>query len=72
MKKAIIYIVLAVALIGLLFNMDLVFNMILSTIIFLAVISVILYAVYYFFLLTPSQREYKRALRKAKRKNPKR
>lgn len=70
MKKVLIYIVLAIALVGLLLNLDIVFNMILNAIIFIAVLGLILYAVYYFFLLTPSQREYKRALRKSKRKQP--
>jgi amino acid transporter len=70
MKKVLIYIVLAVALIGMLMNLDLLFNMILNAIIFIAVLGLILYGIYYFFLLTPSQREYKRALRKSKRKNP--
>lgn len=72
MKKILLYAVLLIALIGLILNLDVVAGMILNAFIFIIVLGIVLYAIYYFFLLTPSQRQYKRALRKAKRKNPNR
>lgn len=68
MKKVLLYIVLIIAAIGLLTNLDYFLNMIVSSLIFLLVLGLILYGIYYFFILTPSQRKYKKALRKSKRK----
>lgn len=68
MKKIILYAVLIVAAIGLLTNMDYFLNMIVNSLIFLIVLGLIIYGVYYFFVLTPSQRKYRKALRKSKRK----
>ncbi|WP_411844333.1 SA1362 family protein [Salinicoccus sp. HZC-1] len=68
MKKILLYIVLIIAAIGLLTNLDYFVNMIVSSLIFLLVVGLILYGIYYFFILTPSQRKYKKALRKSKRK----
>ncbi|WP_017548875.1 SA1362 family protein [Salinicoccus carnicancri] len=68
MKKIILYAVLIIAAIGLLTNMDYFLNMIVNSLIFLIVLGLIIYGVYYFFVLTPSQRKYRKALRKSKRK----
>lgn len=68
MKRAIIIIVLAVAAIGLLMNLDAVLGMIVNSLIFLIILAGILYAIYYFFILTEDQRKYRKALRKSKRK----
>ena len=68
MKKIILYAVLIIAAIGLLTNMDYFLNMIVNSLIFLIVLGFIIYGVYYFFVLTPSQRKYRKALRKSKRK----
>ncbi|GAB3071796.1 SA1362 family protein [Salinicoccus sesuvii] len=68
MKKFLLYLVLAVAALGLITNMDYFLNMIVNSLIFLLIIGLILYGIYYFFILTESQRKYKRALRKSKRK----
>lgn len=72
MKKFLLYLFIAIAVIGLIFNLDMVMNMILSSLIFILVLGAIVYGIYYFFILTPSQRKYKRALRKSKRRNKKR
>lgn len=68
MKKIILYTVLIIAAIGLLTNMDYFLNMIVNSLIFLIVLGAVIYGVYYFFVLTPSQRKYRKALRKSKRK----
>jgi len=68
LKKIILYAVLIIAAIGLLTNMDYFLNMIVNSLIFLIVLGFIIYGVYYFFVLTPSQRKYRKALRKSKRK----
>ena len=68
MKKFLLYLFIAIAVIGLIFNLDMVMNMILSSLIFILVLGAIVYGIYYFFILTPSQRKYKRALRKSKRR----
>ncbi|HIW12221.1 MAG TPA: hypothetical protein H9891_03580 [Candidatus Salinicoccus stercoripullorum] len=68
MKKIILYAVLIIAAIGLLTNMDYFLNMIVNSLIFLIVLGAVIYGVYYFFVLTPSQRKYRKALRKSKRK----
>lgn len=68
MKKILLYTVLIIAAIGLLTNLDYFLDMIVGSFIFLIVLGLIIYGIYYFFLLTPSQRKYKKALRKSKRK----
>jgi len=68
LKKIILYAVLIIAAIGLLTNMDYFLNMIVNSLIFLIVLGAVIYGVYYFFVLTPSQRKYRKALRKSKRK----
>lgn len=68
MKKILLYTVLIIAAIGLLTNLDYFLDMIVGSFIFLIVLGLIIYGIYYFFILTPSQRKYKKALRKSKRK----
>ena len=68
MKKILLYLVLIIALVGLITNLDYFMNMIVSSLVFLLVLGLIIYGIYYFFILTPSQRKYKKALRKSKRK----
>src|SRR5699024_9068491 len=48
--------------------MDYFLNMIVNSLIFLIVLGAVIYGVYYFFVLTPSQRKYRKALRQSKRK----
>ncbi|CAD2075438.1 hypothetical protein JEOAER750_01208 [Jeotgalicoccus aerolatus] len=71
MKRALVIIVLVIAAVGLLMNLDVVLNMIFSSLIFLLVLGLIIYGIYYFFILTEDQRKYRKALRKAKRKHRK-
>ncbi|GAA3725227.1 SA1362 family protein [Salinicoccus jeotgali] len=68
MKRFLMYLVLAIAAIGLVTNLDYFMGMILNSLVTLLIIGLILYGIYYFFILTPSQRKYKRALRKSKRR----
>ncbi|CAM3412775.1 SA1362 family protein [Nosocomiicoccus ampullae] len=68
MKKGLFYFVLIIAFIGLITNLDNVFNMIFNMALSLVIIGLILYAIYYYFLLSEDERKYRRALRKTKRK----
>lgn len=68
MKKGLFYFVLIIAFIGLITNLDSVFNMIFNMALSLVFIGLILYAVYYYFILSEDERKYRRALRKTKRK----
>ena len=68
MKKGLFYFVLIIAFIGLITNLDNVFNMIFNMALSLVIIGLILYAVYYYFILSEDERKYRRALRKTKRK----
>ena len=68
MKKILLYLVLIIALVGLITNLDYFMNMIVSSLVFLLVLGLIIYGIYYFFILTPSQRKYKKAFIKFKRK----
>lgn len=68
MKKFLLYLVLAIAALGLVTNLNYFMGMIVNSLIFLLVLGLIMYGIYYFFILTPSQRKYKKALRKSKRK----
>ena len=71
MKQAIFYIVIAVAVVGLILNLDAFIFSFVRMAISLAVFAGIIYAIYYFFFLTADQRKYKRAQRKYKRQNRK-
>lgn len=68
MKKGLFYFVLIIAFIGLITNLDSVFNIIFNMALSLVIIGLILYAIYYYFILSEDERKYRRALRKTKRK----
>ncbi|AJC96126.1 hypothetical protein BUZ56_08955 [Staphylococcus hyicus] len=65
-QNMIIGIVFAVALIGLLFNIDSVIFSLVNTLLMLLIIVGIIFAIYYFYFLTPDQRKYKKAVWKNK------
>lgn len=65
-QNTIIGIVFAVALIGLLFNIDSVIFSLVNTLLMLLIIVGIIFAIYYFYFLTPDQRKYKKAVWKNK------
>ncbi|MGV3111615.1 SA1362 family protein [Staphylococcus pettenkoferi] len=69
MRNVLFYIVIIIAAFGLIMNFDVFFYSIIRSLITLAIIGVIIYLIYYFFLLTEDQRKYKRAQRKYKRRN---
>ncbi|PTE33616.1 SA1362 family protein [Staphylococcus equorum] len=71
MKRAIFYLIIAIAAIGLILNLDAFIFSFVSMAISFAVFAGIIYAIYYFFFLTEDQRKYKRAQRKYKRRNRK-
>ncbi|WP_432750133.1 SA1362 family protein [Staphylococcus pseudoxylosus] len=71
MKQAIFYIVIAIAVVGLVLNLDAFIFSFVRMVISLAIFGGIIYAIYYFFFLTEDQRKYKRAQRKYKRQNRK-
>ncbi|MGV3244020.1 SA1362 family protein [Staphylococcus sp. 11261D007BR] len=66
LQKILFGVVIIVALIGLVFNLDVLLFSITKTIITLIVIIAIIYAIYFFFFLTPDQRKYKKAVWKNK------
>lgn len=68
MKKVLLILVGIVIAIGILGSMDFLVSAVLNSLIFIAVLGVVGYLIYYFFILTESQRKYKRALRKSKKK----
>ncbi|UEX89096.1 SA1362 family protein [Staphylococcus ratti] len=63
------WIILTVALVGLVFNIDAVIFSIVNTLIMLFVILGIIFLIYYFYFLTPDQRKYKKAVWKNKWKH---
>ncbi|ERF47689.1 membrane protein [Staphylococcus sp. EGD-HP3] len=69
MKQILFYFVIAVALVGLIMNLDTFIFSFVQMVISLAILGGIIYLIYYFFFLTPDQRKYKRAVRKSKRRN---
>ncbi|ALN76501.1 MULTISPECIES: SA1362 family protein [Staphylococcus] len=58
--------VVIVAFIGLIFNIDAFIFSIVNTLLMLLLIVGIIYAIYYFYFLTPDQRKYKKAVWKNK------
>lgn len=68
-QKIIFGAILIVALIGLIFNLDVVLFSIFRSIITVAIIVGIIYFVYFFFFLTPDQRDYKKRVWKNKFKS---
>lgn len=71
MRKIIWILVGLIILIGVVSSLDFFVDAVLRSLIFIAVVGAIGYLIYYFFILTDSQRKYKRALRKSKRKHQK-
>ncbi|PTF33441.1 hypothetical protein BUY21_05045 [Staphylococcus cohnii] len=71
MKQAIFYIVIAIALVGLILNLDAFIFSFVKMDISLAIFAGIIYLIYYFFFLTEDQRKYKRAQRKYRKRNKK-
>ncbi|MCJ1656288.1 SA1362 family protein [Staphylococcus sp. NRL 16/872] len=71
MKNVIFYIVLAIAAIGLILNLNVFLMSFVKTIFTFAIIALIIYLIYYFFFLTEDQRKYRKAVRKYKRRNRK-
>ncbi|PTF17005.1 SA1362 family protein [Staphylococcus cohnii] len=71
MKQAIFYIVIAIALVGLILNLDAFIFSFVKMAISLAIFEGIIYLIYYFFFLTEDQRKYKRAQRKYRKRNKK-
>ncbi|MCJ1668109.1 hypothetical protein MT339_06710 [Staphylococcus sp. NRL 19/737] len=71
MKNVIFYIVLAIAAIGLILNLNVFLMSFVKTIFIFAIIALIIYLIYYFFFLTEDQRKYRKAVRKYKRRNRK-
>lgn len=69
MKQAIFYIVIAIALVGLILNLDAFIFSFVKMAISLAIFAGIIYLIYYFFFLTEDQRKYKRAQRKYRKRN---
>lgn len=71
MKQAIFYIVIAIALVGLILNLDAFLFSFVRMAISLAIFTGIIYLIYYFFFLTEDQRKYKRAQRKYRKRHKK-
>ncbi|WP_210128465.1 MULTISPECIES: SA1362 family protein [unclassified Staphylococcus] len=69
MKQAIFYIVIAIALVGLILNLDAFLFSFVRMAISLAIFAGIIYLIYYFFFLTEDQRKYKRAQRKYRKRH---
>lgn len=67
-QKVIFGVILVIALIGLALNFVAILFSIFKTIINLAVIIGVIYLIYFFFFLTPDQREYKKRVWKNKMK----
>lgn len=67
MRNIIFYLVLIIAAIGLVMNLDAFIFSIVRMLVSFAVIAGIIYLIYYFFILTEDQRKYRKAMRKYKR-----
>ncbi|MBL7565195.1 SA1362 family protein [Staphylococcus saccharolyticus] len=69
MRNIFFYIIIVIAAFGLIMNLDVFLFSIVKTLISFVVIALIIYFIYYFLFLTEDQRNYKKAVRKYKRKN---
>ncbi|MCD8896938.1 SA1362 family protein [Mammaliicoccus sciuri] len=69
MKNVLFYLIIAIAVFGLIMNLDFFIMGFIRMIVSLIIFGLIIYLIYYFFFLTPDQRKYKRAMRKQKRRN---
>lgn len=67
MRNIIFYLVLIIAAIGLVMNLDAFIFSIVRMLVSFAVIAGIIYLIYYFFILTEDQRKYRKAMRKYKK-----
>ncbi|WP_267253529.1 SA1362 family protein [Staphylococcus aureus] len=67
MRNIIFYLVLIIAAIGLVMNLDAFIFSIVRMLVSFAVIAGIIYLIYYFFILTEDKRKYRKAMRKYKR-----
>ncbi|AVP37128.1 hypothetical protein DOS70_04940 [Staphylococcus felis] len=65
-QKIIFGVIIIIALLGLVLNLDLLLWSIMRTIISVGVMIAIIYAIYFFFFMTPTQRKYKMTLWKNK------
>ncbi|PTI75608.1 SA1362 family protein [Staphylococcus succinus] len=72
MKQVLFYIVIAIAIVGLVLNLDAFLFSFVSMAISFAIFAGIIYLIYYFFFLTEDQRKYKRAQRKYRKQHKKR
>ncbi|OEL02293.1 SA1362 family protein [Staphylococcus casei] len=72
MKQVLFYIVIAIAIVGLVLNLDAFLFSFVSMAISFAIFAGIIYLIYYFFFLTEDQKKYKRAQRKYRKQNKKR
>lgn len=68
MKKILFYIFIGIGVFGLIMNIGNIFDFIFHTIISIAIFIAILYAIYYFFILSEDERKYRKAMRQTKRK----
>ncbi|MCG7339721.1 hypothetical protein MHZ36_10495 [Staphylococcus sp. ACRSN] len=71
MRQAIFYIVIAIAVVGLVLNLDAFLFSFVKMAISVVIFAGIAYLIYYFFFLTEEQRKYKRAQRKYKKRHRK-
>ncbi|HJE18759.1 MAG TPA: hypothetical protein K8V35_00205 [Aliicoccus persicus] len=69
MKRVLLILAGLIIVIGIIGSLDFFVAAVLNSLIFIMVLGVVGYLIYYFFFLTESQRKYKRALRKSKRKH---
>ncbi|MEB6197476.1 SA1362 family protein [Mammaliicoccus sciuri] len=69
MKNVLFYLIIAIAVFGLIMNLDFFIMGFIRMIVSLIIFGLIIYLIYYFFFLTPNQRKYKKAMRKQKRRN---
>ncbi|CAD2077143.1 membrane protein [Phocicoccus schoeneichii] len=68
MKKTLFYMFIGIGVIGLITNIGNIFDFIFQTIISIVIFIAILYAIYYFFILSEDERKYRKAMRQTKRK----
>ncbi|WP_239703075.1 MULTISPECIES: SA1362 family protein [unclassified Mammaliicoccus] len=69
MKNVLFYLIIAIAVFGLIMNLDFFIMGFIRMIVSFIIFGLIIYPIYYFFFLTPDQRKYKKAMRKQKRRN---
>lgn len=68
-KRAIFYLIIAVAIFGLLLNLNTILFSLAKSIAGLAILAGVAYVIYFFFFLTEDQRKYKIARWKYRRRN---